>query len=111
VAFAALNALGRAYLLVGKTSSRRTTSKQAKCIEGHGPLFGRPIVDDVQLLRQDCVRDHRQFVNRALDFIHGDQRIAVGHTDWSSCDFIGKYGAGKRRFGVIVRRDSRATLC
>jgi hypothetical protein len=54
-AFAALSALGRSYLLVGRTSSR-TTSKQAKCIEGHGPLFGRPIVDDVQLLRQDCVR-------------------------------------------------------
>jgi hypothetical protein len=55
--------------------------------------------------------DHRQFANRALDFVHGDRRIAFGHIDWSSCDFVGKYGAGKRRFGVMVRRDNRATLC
>ena len=54
--------------------------------------------------------DHRQFANRALDFVHGDRRIAFGHIDWSSCDFVGKYGAGKRRFGVVVSRDSRATL-
>jgi hypothetical protein len=26
-------------------------------------------------------------------------------------DVVGKYGAGKCRFGVTVRRDSRGTLC
>src|SRR5215471_10469685 len=34
--------------IFSRANSSRTTSKQAKCIEGHGPLFGRPIADDVQ---------------------------------------------------------------
>jgi hypothetical protein len=35
----------------------------------------------------------RQFANLALDFVHGDQRIAFGHI------FIGKHRAGTGRFG------------
>jgi len=89
---------------LGRRRSRPSASR------GTGRFSGAPsLMMSSSFDKTAC--DHRQFVNRALDFVHGDPRIAFGHIDWSSCDFIGKYGAGKRRFGVIVRRDSRATLC